>query len=244
MKPSVLVIIIVVFSMAFVSRAIGTVGDVRMQLAAADTHADDGHKEMADKAPHDADHGDKHADGHDAKENHASHSDQKSSDDKHHDDGHGTPGGAVAPMNAAASLQIPPRKEPGDFVGLAELIKERSAEIERRIAELDEREQVLMAAEVRINEKLVELEAARASLAEKAARVDAASGEDIKALASMYANMKPQQAGQIFNAMEPTFAAGFLTAIRSEAAAAILASMDPQKAYAVSVIIAGRNVQN
>jgi flagellar motility protein MotE (MotC chaperone) len=53
--------------------------------------------------------------------------------------------------------------------------------------------------------------------------------------------MKPARAGEIFKAMDPSFAAGFLTEMNSENAALILSSMDTEKAYAASVIIAGRN---
>ena len=192
MKSSILVIITAIFSLAFVTRAIGTVDDARQQFA-----------EMTDKK-------------------------------------------AAAHPASNASLKQPPYADvPNpDFVGLAAMIKSRTAEIEQRLAAINEREETLKAVEMRVDAKLKELEAAQASLAEVANRVDAANGKDIKALADMYANMKPAQAGAIFNAMEPAFAAGFLTAIRAESAAAILASMEPQKAYAVSVIIAGRNVEN
>ncbi|MEM6413889.1 MAG: hypothetical protein AAF720_04460 [Pseudomonadota bacterium] len=264
MKPGVLVIIITIFSMAFVSRAIGTVGDVRVQLAALEasraekgptklTPPDAPLKKMDDEHKtdtHDSDHAD-HDDatpdvipqkmaskdgdvkGHDANSDHS---------DMHMNSIAGK--GATPPTHVVEKLAIPPREQPKDHFDLARIVRERTAEIERRISELNKREQTLNAVEMRINEKLAELEAARASLATTAERLDAASSEDIKVLASMYANMKPAQAGQIFNAMEPTFAAGFLTQIRSESAAAILASMEPQKAYAVSVIIAGRNVDN
>jgi flagellar motility protein MotE (MotC chaperone) len=57
----------------------------------------------------------------------------------------------------------------------------------------------------------------------------------------MYESMKPARAGEIFNAMEPAFAAGFLTQMNRENAALVLANMDTQKAYAASIIIAGRN---
>ncbi|MEO1014244.1 MAG: hypothetical protein AAFX08_03555 [Pseudomonadota bacterium] len=200
MKPGVLFVIATLFSLAFVTRAIGTVESVREEAsgrAVAQAHAE------------------------------------------------------PQPMKDEAAADYEPRV--GDHVGedidadvvsLAAMIRQRTREIERRIEELNERERVLNGVEARVDEKLAELEVAQAALADTAARVDAASDRDIKALASMYANMKPQQAGAIFNAMEPSFAAGFLTAMRAESAAAVLASMEPQKAYAVSVIIAGRNLEN
>ena len=41
--------------------------------------------------------------------------------------------------------------------------------------------------------------------------------------------------------MDPGFAAGFIARMKPEAAAAVLAGMDPQKAYLVSAVLAGRN---
>jgi len=198
MKPGALIVISIVFTLAFVTRAIGTVADVRADEAIVGQEASDG------KGPI----------------------------------------GVEVASTTGVDRSAAAERNDEDFVSLAGMIKERTAEIERRVKQLTERESVLAAIESRVDEKLRELEAAHAALAATAERVDAASDKDIQALAEMYANMKPQQAGAIFNAMEPSFAAGFLTAMRPEAAAAILAGMEPQKAYAVSVIIAGRNLNN
>jgi len=218
MKPSVLLVITLIFLLAFVSRVIGAVDEVdglvksaraggaASQQAPAETRASAGSREPVDSV----DTGDAAAAG-------------------------------SAPDADMSTREI---DEDADLTSLVDAIKQRSAEIDRRMAELGAREALLDAIETRARETLAELEAAQGALAENAARLDAASDQDIKALAQMYANMKPAQAGAIFDAMEPSFAAGFLTEIRSENAALILASMDPQKAYAVSVIIAGRNVEN
>ena len=84
--------------------------------------------------------------------------------------------------------------------------------------------------------------AAGGGLAETAALVDDAAGRDGRHLADMYRQMKPKQAGRIFNAMAPEFAAGFLGQMGAVSAAQILANMEAEKAYAVSLLLAGRNV--
>ena len=195
MRPGVLFIIALVFSLAFITRAVGTASDFQAMAKNAAEHA------ATDEAAH---------------------------------DGHAEPEPDPAPLSA----------EGGDLPALVGMIRTRTEEIDRRLAEIEAREKLLLAVEARASEKLAELEAAQRALAETADRLDSASSADIKALADMYANMKPAQAGAIFNAMEPSFAAGFLTQIRPENAALILAAMEPQKAYAVSVIIAGRNAEN
>lgn len=124
---------------------------------------------------------------------------------------------------------------------VAELRRQRDA-LDRREADVTEREQRLAAISKRLADRLEELKAARERLRETAALVDDAAGKDVRRLALMYSQMKPKQAGQIFDRMAPSFAAGFLTEMRPEAAALILANMAADKAYAVSLLMAGRNV--
>ena len=53
--------------------------------------------------------------------------------------------------------------------------------------------------------------------------------------------MNAKQAAALFEEMDPDFAAGFLGLLEPEKAAEILAGVSPSKAYALSVIVAGRN---
>jgi len=149
------------------------------------------------------------------------------------DDGFG------GPLAAGAD---PPAPEP-EVVGLlADLRASRAALAERERA-LEERQQVLDAIEGRLETRLEELEAAQRRLEETAVLVDDAAGRDVRHLAEMYRQMKPKQAAEIFNRMPPGFAAGFLGEMPSEAAALILANMEADRAYAVSILLAGRNVE-
>jgi flagellar motility protein MotE (MotC chaperone) len=132
--------------------------------------------------------------------------------------------------------------DPGaDRDALLAAIRERAAALDAREAALQDRERVLEAIERRVAEKTAELKAAKAELESRLSFAETAAQSDISLLAKMYESMKPQKAGEIFNAMEPSFAAGFLTQMNSESAALILANMETEKAYAASVIIAGRN---
>ena len=129
-----------------------------------------------------------------------------------------------------------------DLGALAAELHRQRADLARREAALEERAQLLEAIEERLRDRLAVLAAARDRLAETAALVDDAAGEDVRHLAEMYRQMKPKQAGQIFNAMAPEFAAGFLGQMGAVPAALILANMEADKAYAVSLLLAGRNV--
>jgi flagellar motility protein MotE (MotC chaperone) len=53
--------------------------------------------------------------------------------------------------------------------------------------------------------------------------------------------MKPKEAAEIFETMDVSFAAGFLNRMRPDAAAGILSNVETTTAYAISVVMAGRN---
>ncbi len=150
--------------------------------------------------------------------------------------------GDAGAEQAMEQPQTPMEADPPDLGALAVELHRQRADLARREAALEEREQLLEAIEERLRDRLAELAAARDKLAETAALVDDAAGKDVRHLVDMYRQMKPKQAGRIFNAMAPEFAAGFLGQMGAEPAALILANMDADKAYAVSLLLAGRNV--
>ena len=162
------------------------------------------------------------------------------------DDGYGnpiasTPAGQVTDDGGTKNESAPvPAEEPSVLV--AELRRQRAA-LDEREAQVAEREQMMKTLQKQLNARLEELRAARERLAETAALVNDAAGKDVRKLAEMYQQMKPKQAGQIFNEMAPSFAAGFIGEMRPDAAALIMANMDADKAYAVSLLLAGRNVK-
>lgn len=121
--------------------------------------------------------------------------------------------------------------------------------------DLTAREARLLAAEVAIEQKRVDVELSRQAILEQLAileeaemRLEAglaasstASEDDLSQLTAVYQAMKPKVAAELFEAMDPEFAAGFLVRMAPESAAAIVSGLEPATAYAVSVIVAGRN---
>lgn len=162
------------------------------------------------------------------------------------DDGFGNPVASVSTGDVNSSEQgvIEPEAQlEGAEALVSELKKQRSA-LQARENEILMREQKMKALEMQLRERLEEVRAARDSLAKTAALVADAASKDVAKLAQMYQQMKPKQAGQIFNEMAPSFAAGFISEMRPDAAALIMAQMDAEKAYAVSLLLAGRNLKN
>ncbi|MFW5654229.1 MAG: MotE family protein [Pseudomonadota bacterium] len=148
----------------------------------------------------------------------------------------------TAPAIAASGAQD------ADFAGPVAPIRSALDEVERlrdellrREAEIAERERAVAAAQILVEERLAELEAAEARLSELIAVSDAASETDIDRLTRVYETMEPEAAAPLFAQMEPSFAAGFLARMGPASSAALLAALDPQTAYAISVVLATRN---
>ena len=120
--------------------------------------------------------------------------------------------------------------------------EERHAALDARERKLDEIEATLQDARSQIAADLARLTEAEAALRDRIASADTAAEDDVARLTTVYENMAPDIAASLFALMEPRFAAGFLGRMRPDAAAEILAGLDTEKAYAISVVLAGRNV--
>lgn len=131
-----------------------------------------------------------------------------------------------------------PREELSDML-IA--FKNREERIERLEREIAIRQKALQVADEEIERRLVVLQQAEESLRSMLAIADTAAEDDLSTLTTVYENMKPKDAAALFEEMEPGFAAGFLGRMRPAAAAGIMAGLSPQKAYTISVLLAGRN---
>lgn len=126
---------------------------------------------------------------------------------------------------------------------ILESFKERRLLIEEKEAAIQDRERTLEALEKRISERMAALDESNTRLEEKMTVMRNMAQEDVAHLTRMYQNMKPKQAGEIFNKMDTVFAAGFLRLMDSNQAGLIMASMDTDKAYAISIVIASQNAE-
>jgi len=120
-------------------------------------------------------------------------------------------------------------------------LRQREAKSATREAAIDDRLQALAVAEAQIEKNLSALIKAEAALEATMALADSAAEDDLVRLTSVYENMKPKDAALLFEAMAPEFAAGFMGRMRADSAAAVMAGLDPQTAYMISVVLAGRN---
>ncbi|MEO0859492.1 MAG: hypothetical protein AAFY65_02680 [Pseudomonadota bacterium] len=144
---------------------------------------------------------------------------------------------AESPQDATALL-CPPS---GEVAALLKQIEARDQTLDQREATLAVREQDMRVARQEILASLDTLAEAEARLEARMHQSNTASAEDVARLTAVYEGMKPKDAAVLFEAMEVAFASGFLSRMRPDAAAAIFSNLSPEKAYALSVMMAGRN---
>lgn len=129
-----------------------------------------------------------------------------------------------------------------DLQRVLDALQEREAKVEDQEATLSERLQELRQAEERLNKIKEETELAKTELEETIALANGAAEKDLSQLTSVYETMKAKDAALHFEAMAPEFAAGFFGRMKPASAAAILSQLSPEFAYAITVILAGQNV--
>jgi|GEM_PF-3079254 len=162
----------------------------------------------------------------------------------------GGPDAAMAPKAENAAGGMPGKAMPGKAMdGEPECLdgaflaaaRERERELDRMGLALDERRRELQVVETRIAAQLAELARQQEALQAAFGQAEAAAEEEAMQLVAIYEQMKPKQAAPIFDQMPPAVAAGFVRRMRKTSSALIMANMDPQKAYAISLLLAGRS---
>ncbi len=130
-----------------------------------------------------------------------------------------------------------------DTSALLDALLKREKVVEEKEFLIAQKTKAYEIAKVEIQKRLDELEAAEERLRATMYRSETAAEDDLVKLTSVYETMKPKDAAALFEAMSPEFAAGFLGRMRSDAAGAIMAGLQPETAYTISVILAGRNAR-
>ena len=130
-------------------------------------------------------------------------------------------------------------------VGPAEIevlqqLAERRNDLERRSKDLDKREALLVAAEQRFDQKVVELKKLREEIQGLLKQVDEKQAAQLDSLVKIYETMKPKEAARIFETMDLPVLLNVLERMKESKTAPILAAMDPLKAKEVTVALVDR----
>ena len=126
---------------------------------------------------------------------------------------------------------------------LAETLENQLASIERRELAIGDKEQTIRVLSEQVEKRIVELQRANDRLSSAISKIEKAKDGEIKQVAAIYGQMKPQLAGAIIDKMAPEFAAGLLLEMEGERASAVIASLDPARAYLITVLMSRRTTK-
>lgn len=129
----------------------------------------------------------------------------------------------------------------GDLDAMLAALRKREERINAQEAQVSSRMQALAVADEKIEQKIAALTETEATLRKTIALADTAAEDDLTRLTSVYENMKPKDAAALFEQMDPEFSAGFLGRMKPVQAGAIMEGLSAERAYSISVILAGRN---
>jgi flagellar motility protein MotE (MotC chaperone) len=121
---------------------------------------------------------------------------------------------------------------------LLRAIRERRHQLDTRAATLAERERMLEVIEKRASELMHALEESRDALEATLAKADDEADAQLTRLVTIYESMKPKDAARLFEAMPADVAAGFVRRMREAKSALIMAHLDANHAYAITLSIA------
>jgi flagellar motility protein MotE (MotC chaperone) len=168
-------------------------------------------------------------------------------------EGEGVKGDAAKPAANAAAAPAPPPPPDGVPVPLdsarvispaeravLERLQERRQELDQRSRELDIREGLITAAEKRLEARVIELKDIEARINAATAKKDEADAARIKALVTMYENMKAKEAARIFDRLDMRILIEVASQINPRRMSDIMAQMTSEAAERLTVELASR----
>jgi flagellar motility protein MotE (MotC chaperone) len=147
------------------------------------------------------------------------------------------PAGTVIPLDNQAG------QVSGAERAILERLQQRRQELDARARELDIRENLLKAAEKRIEGQLAEMKETESRIKVETQQKDEAQAARFKGLVTMYENMKPRDAAKIFDRLEPTVLFEVASKIDPRHMADIMAQMSPDAAQHLTVELANQAQQ-
>lgn len=147
--------------------------------------------------------------------------------------------GDAAAAHNKSSLQmgaIPTRKE----IEYLQKLGQRREELERRSRELDDREKLLEAVEMRITERTESLKKIEETIEIALKKHDDIEKAQVESLVKIYSAMKPKDAANIFNNLDGDVLVVIVEKMKERNMGAILAKMDLDKAKKLTMTLITR----
>ncbi|MEN6543702.1 hypothetical protein [Parvibaculum sp.] len=142
---------------------------------------------------------------------------------------------AVVP--APPPVPSEPAMSPAEVAVLGSL-SQRREELDKRAKDVEMREQLLAAAEKRVEERIGELKQIEASIKSRIADNDKANEARLAGVVKMYETMKPKDAARIFERLDMGVLLDVTKRMEPRKLAAVLATMDPVTAQELTVELA------
>lgn len=133
------------------------------------------------------------------------------------------------------------RKELSAESKLYQQLAGRRDQLEKRARELDEREALVGVAEVRIEQKIKEMQTLRKQLESLVGQASGAQQQQLTNLVKVYESMKPKDAAKIFEALQMRVLLNVVQRMKPKSTAAVLAKMNPEKAKDITVALTRRD---
>lgn len=125
-------------------------------------------------------------------------------------------------------------------IDLLQKLSQRRGELESWGNDLSLREQLLKAAELRIETKLIELKTMQESIKSSLKQHDEEQEAKLKSLVKIYETMKPKDAARIFEQLDMPILLDVIERMKEAKAAPVMAGMDPEKARKLTTELANR----
>jgi flagellar motility protein MotE (MotC chaperone) len=154
-----------------------------------------------------------------------------------------TPPAAAQPASDAQrppQQNMPPPVMPPSERAVLERLQERRGAIDDRTREIELRENMLRAAERKVDDRINELKEVEGRLDAGARAEQAEAEKQMKMLVVMYENMKPKDAAKIFDRLNLQVLIPIATAMKPARMSEILAAMSPEAAEKLTVALASR----
>jgi flagellar motility protein MotE (MotC chaperone) len=147
----------------------------------------------------------------------------------------------VAEQKAAQPL---PQPVTSTERALLERLQERRGTIDDRARELEMRENLLKAAEKKVDGRIGELKEIEGRIDGGTRAQQADADKQMKAVVIMYESMKPKEAARVFDRLNLQVLVPIATTMKPARMAEILAAMTPEAAEKLTVALAGRSLSN
>jgi len=119
-------------------------------------------------------------------------------------------------------------------------LSKRRNELDARGADLDMRENLIAAAEKRVDAKIATLKDLQAQIATLMGQRDTEQAKQIANLVKVYSDMKPRDAAQIFNTLSEDVLVPVANGMKPDALAPVMAQMQPEAAQRLTIRLANR----